>query len=56
MTNRERTVSREDFAHDPVRWVELARAEGPVTVVDAQGRPRLLIVVPSKLEDGNDEP
>jgi hypothetical protein len=42
-------VRREDFAKDPSRYVDRARERGPVTITDAQGKPRMMIVVPKAI-------
>ncbi len=40
------TVTRADFVKDPGRYVDQARNRGPVTITDARGKPRIMIVVP----------
>jgi hypothetical protein len=43
------SVRREEFARDPSRFIQEARARGPVTVIDAEGKPRIMIVAPKTI-------
>ena len=43
------SVRRDDFAKNPGRYVDEARDHGPVTVTDASGKPRIMIVVPKAI-------
>ena len=45
-------VSHEEFHRDPAAVMRRATADGVVTMVDAEGRPRSVIYVPSGSEDG----
>jgi hypothetical protein len=39
-------VTRANFVKDPARYVDEAIDHGPVTITDAKGKPRAMIVVP----------
>lgn len=43
------SVKRADFVKDPGRYVDQARDEGPVTITDANGKPRAMIVIPKAI-------
>jgi hypothetical protein len=41
-----RTVQRETFLRDPKMWLEIARKEGTVAIVDRFGKVRAILSVP----------
>jgi len=48
-----RTISRQAFRRDPDRYILAAEREGPISVLDAQGRTRVILSSPLATDEGN---
>lgn len=49
------SVSRSQFVKNPGRYVDQAQEHGPVTITDARGNPRVMIVVPKAIVAFHDD-